>query len=74
MEKCIRAFSSCELFQSCSMGLICISYCPHARALTDINDRGKVELLEQRSRVQPETVRGQPAFPRSLMSVNARVV
>ena len=48
-----------------------ISYCPHARALTDINDRGKVELPEQRSRAQPETVRGQPAFPRS---VNARVV
>ena len=51
-----------------------ISYCPHARALTDINDRGKVELPEQRSRAQPETVRGQTAFPRSLMSVNARVV
>ena len=51
--------------------MISISYCPHARALTDINDRGKVE---QRSRAQPETVRGQPAFPRSLMSVNARVV
>ena len=48
-----------------------ISYCPHARALTDINDRGKVELPK---RAQPETVRGQPAFPRSLMSVNARVL
>ena len=54
--------------------LLSISYCPHARALTDINDRGKVELPEQRSRAQPETVRGQPTFPRSSMSVNARVV
>ena len=54
--------------------MLCISYCPHARALTDINDRGKVELPEQRSRAQPETVRGQPTFPRSFMSVNARVV
>ena len=53
---------------------ISVSYCPHARALTYINDRGKVELPEQRSRAQPETVRGQPTFPRSLMSVNARVV
>ena len=44
------------------------------KGLTDINDRGKVELPEQRSRAQPETVREQPAFPRSLMSVNARVV
>ena len=54
--------------------IISISYCTHTRALTDINDRGKVELPKQRSRAQPETVRGQPAFPRSLMSVNARVV
>ena len=54
------------------------SWCNHvisiSRALTDINDRGKVELPEQRSRAQPKTVRGQLAFPRSLMSVNARVV
>ena len=35
----------------------------HNLALTDINDLGKVELPEQRSRAQPETVRGQPAFP-----------
>ena len=55
-------------------GVLSISYCPHVRALTDINDRGKVELPEQRSRAQPETVQGQPTFPRSFMSVNARVV
>ena len=48
---------------ACCMKLsLCISYCPHC------------ELPEQRSRAQPEIVRGQPAFPRSLMSVNARVV
>ena len=47
--------------------MLSTSYCPHARALTDINDCGKVGLPEQRSRAQPETVRGQPAFLRSLM-------
>ena len=47
-----------------SQQIICISYCTHTRTITDITDGGKVGLPEQRSRAQPETVRGQPDFPR----------
>ena len=36
--------------------LICISYCTHTRAITNITDRGKVGLPEHRSRAQPKTV------------------
>ena len=37
---------------------ISISYRTHARAITDIIDRGKIRLPEQWLRAQPETVRG----------------
>ena len=38
--------------------LTSISYCTHARAITDNIDHGKIGLPKQRSRAQPETVQG----------------
>ena len=62
----MTAYAVCML--KCCDNIMCmvlsISYCTHAKAITDIINRGKVGLPEQRSRAQPEIVRGYSDFPK----------